>query len=217
MDVQVDSESDNSPHDHKPSTLPLFDGSNKTVLEALAGYFTGFLHIPPSVKVHFQVCFLMKILMSCLKAITYHHRTMSKHTILLNHNYRLQFATTCARTIALFFGTDRYNYTKLKNAESVIEADMPQTVNPLEDLSITLLVLKSTSLLSPKLLAKKAHSTIFTSLTSLGSINHVISWVESISWGHVVPSANSSSLMAGMILSVCASDCPLGDLAAIAE
>lgn len=181
------------------------------------GIFTGFLHIPPSVIVHFQVCFLMKILMSCLKAITYHHRTMSKHTILLNHNYRLQFATTCARTIALFFGTDRYNYTKLKNAESVIEADMPQTVNPLEDLSITLLVLKSTSLLSPKLLAKKAHSTIFTSLTSLGSINHVISWVESISWGHVVPSANSSSLMAGMILSVCASDCPLGDLAAIAE
>ena len=78
------------------------------------GIFTGFLHIPPSVKVHFQVCFLMKILMSCLKAITYHHRTMSKHTILLNHNYRLQFATTCARTIALFFGTDRYNYTKLK-------------------------------------------------------------------------------------------------------
>ena len=78
------------------------------------GIFTGFLHIPPSVKVHFQVCFLMKILMSCLKAITYHHRTMSKRTILLNHNYRLQFATTCARTIALFFGTDRYNYTKLK-------------------------------------------------------------------------------------------------------
>ena len=40
--VQVDSESDNSPHDHKPSTLPLFDGSNKTVLEALAGYFYWF-------------------------------------------------------------------------------------------------------------------------------------------------------------------------------
>lgn len=76
------------------------------------GIFTGFLHIPPSVKVHFQVCFLMNILMSCLKAITYHHRTMSKRTILLNHTYCLQFNTTCARTIALFFGTDRY--TKLK-------------------------------------------------------------------------------------------------------
>ena len=76
------------------------------------GIFTGFLHIPPSVKVHFQVCFLMKILMSCLKAITYHHRTMSKRTILLSHTYCLQFNTTCARTIALFFGTDRY--TKLK-------------------------------------------------------------------------------------------------------
>ena len=36
-DVRVDScESDNSPHHHEPSTLPLFDGSNKTVLEALA-------------------------------------------------------------------------------------------------------------------------------------------------------------------------------------
>ena len=76
------------------------------------GIFTGFLHIPPSVKVHFQVCFLMNILMSCLKAITYHHRTMSKRTVLLNHTYCLQFNTTCAWTIALFFGTDRY--TKLK-------------------------------------------------------------------------------------------------------
>ena len=64
----------------------------KTILEALVGYLYWFLHIPPSVKVHFQVCFFTNILMSCLKAITYHHRMM-KRTILLNHTYCLQFAT----------------------------------------------------------------------------------------------------------------------------
>ena len=115
-DVQVDScESDNSPHDHEPSTLPLFDGDNKTVLEALAGYFYWFSTHPSINK---------SALSSLLSDEHFNvfppgNNLPSSHDEAYNfikpHLLPTVFYSVCPNDCIIFQKTDRYDYTKLKN------------------------------------------------------------------------------------------------------
>ena len=124
-----------------PTSLPLYEGSCKTVLEVLSGYFYWFSSYPSISKSACLVCWATNILTSCLQAITCHLRTI-KHTILLNLFCCLQSASTLAQTIAFFFEKPIVTITRnSNNAPGAKKAVIVRMVNLEDNLFIILLVL----------------------------------------------------------------------------
>ena len=129
-EFKVDSDSSESSHDEEvsvdgPSTLPLFEGSSTTVLEALAGYFYWFSNHPSISK-------------SALSSLLNHeHFNVLPPGNNLPSSYEQAYnvikshllPTVCYHVYPndciLFRKTKRYDYTKLKNAmESAMESVM---------------------------------------------------------------------------------------------